>query len=98
MAVVTEIGTLIEKTPDIRGGKPCLAGTGVTVQRVVAWYLSGDTPEEIAERFGHLNLAQVHAALAYYHANRAEIDAALADEEKMAEEMEGAFPPRQASG
>jgi len=26
-------------------------------------------PEEIAERIGHLSLAQVYAALAYYHAN-----------------------------
>jgi uncharacterized protein (DUF433 family) len=35
----------------------------------------GLIPEEIAGKFGHLSLAQVHAALAYYYANRTEIDA-----------------------
>ncbi|MEE8585406.1 MAG: DUF433 domain-containing protein [Acidobacteriota bacterium] len=88
MAAITDIGTLIENAPEIRGGKPCLAGTGVTVQRVVAWYQSGDSPEEIADRFGHLSLAQVHAALAYYHANRDEIDECLAAEETEAQAME----------
>ena len=34
----------------------------------------GLIPEEIARKFGHLSLTQVHAALAYYHANQAEID------------------------
>ena len=41
----------------------------------------GRSPEEIADQYGHLSLAQVHAALAYYHANRDEIDAELAAEE-----------------
>jgi len=30
----------------------------------------GLIPEEIVRKFGHLSLAQVHAALAYYHATR----------------------------
>jgi uncharacterized protein (DUF433 family) len=34
-------------------------------------------PEEIAHKFGHLSLAQVHAALAYYYANQTEIDGDL---------------------
>lgn len=29
-----DIGTLIIRTPDIRGGRPRIVGTGVTVQRV----------------------------------------------------------------
>jgi uncharacterized protein (DUF433 family) len=58
----------ILSTPEIRGGRPRLSGTGVTVQRVVSWYKLGLEPEEIADRLGHLSLAQVHAALAYYHA------------------------------
>jgi hypothetical protein len=41
----------------------------------------GRSPEEIADQYGHLTLAQVHAALAYYHANRDEIDAEMAAEE-----------------
>jgi uncharacterized protein (DUF433 family) len=76
-----DIGTLITRSPEIRGGRPRVAGTGVTVQRIVGWYKLGWSPEEIARRIGHLSLAQVHAALAYYHANRDEIEAAIAEDE-----------------
>jgi uncharacterized protein (DUF433 family) len=81
MATVTEIGSLISRQPEIRGGRPCIAGTGVSVRRIAVWRNMGDTPEEIANNFGHLSLAQVHAALAYYYANRALIDADLEAEE-----------------
>ncbi len=39
-------------------------------------------------KFGHLSLAQVHAALAYYHANQTEIDADLESETREAEILE----------
>lgn len=58
-----------------------VAGTSVSVQRIVGWYKLGLSPEEIAENFGHLSLAQVHAALAYYHSNHQEIEAYLRDED-----------------
>ena len=58
-----------------------VAGTSVSVQRIAGWYKLGLSPEEIAENFGHLSLAQVHAALAYYHSNRDEIEAYLCDED-----------------
>ncbi len=51
------------------------------MHRIVGWYKLGLSPEEIAENFGHLSLAQVHAALTYYHANRDEIEGYLRDEE-----------------
>ena len=86
---IIDVGTLIERHAEIRGGRPCIAGTGVTVQRVVTWYKLGLPPEEIAERVGHLSLAQVHAALTYYHANRDEIEASLA-----ADDAEGARAER----
>ena len=76
----TDIGTFISRSLDVRGGRPRIAGTGVTVRRIAALHHRGISPEAIAERIGHLSLAQVHAALAYYYANRAEIDADLADE------------------
>ena len=47
--------------------------------RIAGWYKQGWIPEEIARRL-ELNLAQVHAALAYYHANENEIEADLAAE------------------
>jgi uncharacterized protein (DUF433 family) len=79
--MITDIGELITRSSDIRGGRPRIAGTGVTVRRIVAWYQLGLSPEEIVQRIGHLTLAQVYAALAYYHLNRDEIEADLASEE-----------------
>ena len=79
--VTVDIGDLITLSSDVRGGRARVTGTGVTVLRIVGWYKLGLSPEEIAEEFGHLTLAQVHAALAYYHANQEEIDAAISDDE-----------------
>jgi uncharacterized protein (DUF433 family) len=74
MATVIEIGSLIERDEAVRGGRPKIAGTGMTVSRVAGWYKVGMTPEEIALEYPHLTLAQVHAASTYYHANRDEIE------------------------
>jgi uncharacterized protein (DUF433 family) len=88
MSVTVDIGTLIVRSPEIRNGQPRIAGTGVTVRRIVGWYKLGLNPEEIARRIGHLTMAQVHAALAYYHANQDEIEAIIAAEDKLAAELE----------
>jgi uncharacterized protein (DUF433 family) len=58
------------------------------VARVVSWYQLGVPPEEIAETIGHLSLAQVHAALAYYHLNRQASDEDLTAEAPAAEQRE----------
>jgi uncharacterized protein (DUF433 family) len=52
-------------------------GTRVTVHQIVTCYQQGLTPEEIAEEYPHINLAQVYAALTYYHVNRDEVDREL---------------------
>ena len=88
MASGIEIGTLIDCDPAIRAGRPKIAGTGLTVRRIVGWYKMGMTPEEIALEYPHLTLAQVHAALAYYHANRKEIEADITQEEVAAAHWE----------
>ena len=85
---ITDIGTFIVRSPEIRNGLPRIAGTGVTVQRIVGWYKLGLTPEEIADEFGHLTLAQVYAALTFYHANRDEIETSLAVEEEAIKQLE----------
>jgi len=87
MSIVVDIGTLIEKASEIHKGRPCIAGTGVTVQRIAGWYNLGLSPEEIAAKIEHLTLAQIHAALAYYHANREEIDSETAAEDAAVEEF-----------
>ena len=81
MATVFDIGALITQDPGIHGGRPIIAETGVTVQRIVVWYKLGLMPEEIVERLGHLTLAQVYAALAYYHANREAVESEIAAED-----------------
>ncbi len=88
MTSAVEIGTLIDRDPSVRGGRPKIAGTGVTVMRVAGWYKMGLSPEEIATQYGHLSLARVHAALAYYHANSDEIEADLGEEETFAEKVD----------
>lgn len=74
MAISQTLEGLIIKDPKLRGGRPIIAGTGVTIRTIVGYYKLGLTPEEIADEMG-LQLAGVYAALAYYHLNRAEIEA-----------------------
>lgn len=83
------IHELIERRADLRGGRPVLAGTGVSVHRVAGWHKLGLSPEEIAANFGHISLALVHAALDYYQANVEEIDGYLAAEAADAERFRG---------
>jgi uncharacterized protein (DUF433 family) len=87
-ASITNIGGLITASPDIRRGRPRIAGTGVTVQRIVILYKMGLNPDEIADEFGHLSLAQVHAGLAYYHTNREYFEAAIAADQAEDETLE----------
>lgn len=88
MPTVTDIGSLMVRSDDMRGGRPRIAGTGVTVRRIVVWYKQGLTPEEITTEIPHLSLAQVYAALTYYHANREEIAADIAAEDAEAQHLE----------
>jgi uncharacterized protein (DUF433 family) len=81
MTTITDIGSLITSSPGICGGRLRIAGTGVSVRRIAGWYKLGQSAEEIADQYGHISLAQVYAALAYYHANREQIDAELAEED-----------------
>jgi uncharacterized protein (DUF433 family) len=87
MTIVTDIGSLIVRSEDIRGGRPRVAGTGVTVRRIVGWYKQGLSPEEIITELPHLSLAQVYAALTYYHANREEIEADIIAEAATAKRL-----------
>jgi len=90
MSQAIDIGAFIDRSPDIHGGRPRIAGTGVTVHRIARWYKLGLTPEEISARIGHLTLAQVYAALAYYHANRDTVEADLTEDEIDADRLEAA--------
>jgi uncharacterized protein (DUF433 family) len=84
----TNIGTLITRTPDLHGGCPHIVNKGVTVRRIVSWYKRGLNAEEIGDRIGHVTLAEVYAALAYYHANQAEVEADLTAQAAEAKRLE----------
>lgn len=88
MPSATQIGGFIENQDGVHGGRPCIAGTSVSVRRIALWHNAGLIPEEIAHKFGHLSLAQVYAGLAYYHANRDEIEADLESEARATEALE----------
>jgi hypothetical protein len=49
---------LIDRNPNIRGGRPKIAGTGLTVRRIAGWYKICMTPEEIALEYARLTLAR----------------------------------------
>lgn len=88
MASLTDIGTRITQTPGVRGGRPRIAGAGVSVHCIAIWSNMGMTPEEIAAEYAQLTLAQVHAALTYYHANREQMDAEITAEKLEAERLQ----------
>lgn len=65
---------LIASDPNVRNGRPVVAGTGVCVSDIVtAMLFHQRNPDELASDFA-LSLAQVHAALSYYYEHKAEID------------------------
>ncbi len=91
-----EIGDLITRDPALRGGRPIIAGTGVSVRTIALENNRGLSPEEIAADRPPLSLAQIYAGLAFYHANKEDIDADIAAEERAYEEGADAsqFPRR----
>jgi uncharacterized protein (DUF433 family) len=73
MDVVQSIN-LISINPKVRGGRPCIVGTGLRVTDVaIAHLFHQRIPSDIASDYA-LSLAQVHAALAYYYEHKAELD------------------------
>jgi uncharacterized protein (DUF433 family) len=88
---------LIVSNPNVRGGRPCIAGTGLRVTDIVMAQLFHDqTPGEIAAGFD-VPLASVHAALAYYYEHKDEIDSGIREQIRVAREMKekrvGSKPP-----
>lgn len=87
----TEIASLLVRSTDICGGRLRIDGTRITINQMAALYIEGSSPEEIADQYPHLTLAQVYTALAYYHANREEVEADLAAEMAEADLLEKEF-------
>jgi uncharacterized protein (DUF433 family) len=62
-----------------------IGGTRVTLETLLTKYHQGASAENLAEAFPSLNIADIHAVLAYYLHNRETVDAYL-DEAKTRDE------------
>jgi len=71
----------LDASPEIRGGKPRIAGTRVTVSDIVLMHLRlGQSLEQIAAKYD-LSMSAVHAAMAFYHDHRGEIGRSIDEED-----------------
>ena len=88
--------SLVERivtTPEVRGGKPRIAGHRITVSDVAIWYeRMGMSPDEIVSEYPTITLSDVHAALAYYFDHRDEVDREIRDGEEFAEKLRAGAP------
>ena len=87
-----EIGSLIVARPGVNGGRPCLAGTGMSVRAVAIMHMRGMSAENILDEIPDLDLARIHAALAYYYANKHQIEADLEADRRLGEELAAKYP------
>jgi uncharacterized protein (DUF433 family) len=60
-------------------GVALVTGTRVPIDTVIMAFGQGDTPEEIAQNFPTVTVANAYAVIAYYLQHQAEIDAYLAE-------------------
>lgn len=80
------------------GGVAGVGDTRVTLDTLVAAYLQGATPDEIASRYPTLDRADIYAVIAYYLRHRQEVEEYLRQREneaaKVRVENEKSCPPR----
>lgn len=82
----------IEITPDIRGGKPRIAGRRITVADVAIAYLRlGQSLEEVAAEY-ELTLSEVYAAMSFYYDNKVAIDESIQASEAFADSLRPLYP------
>lgn len=56
---------IINITPEVRFGKPCVRNTRISVYDVLSWLASGMTTKEILEDYPELDEKDIQACLAY---------------------------------
>jgi uncharacterized protein (DUF433 family) len=55
----------IVSNPAILKGQPCIAGTRISVEKVMEWFTNGKTAETIAEKHPTLTVELVREAIQY---------------------------------
>jgi uncharacterized protein (DUF433 family) len=88
MALETMLIDTIVTDPSIRGGRPHIRGTGLTVADVYLTHTTGDclSAEQIAEHYD-ISLGEVYAALAYFYMHQSEIEERIEADERLAEQL-----------
>ena len=93
--MATVITERITKTPDICGGKACIASHRIRVMDIVIRYEDfGMSADEIVLVYPELSLSDVHAALAYYFDNVDEIRNDIRYNDEIAEQLRATFPSK----
>ena len=75
-----------------------VAGTRVSLDSVIFAFNEGSTPEEIAQQYTTLNLADIYAVISYYLQNQVEVSEYLerrkTQRAELKEEVESQFDPQ----
>jgi len=62
--------------------------TRVMLDTVIAAFNEGATPEEIAQQYPAISLADLYSAIAYYLGHRADVEAYLRSGEQLAQQVQ----------
>ena len=88
--IINPLDGHIAITPGVVSGEPRIAGRRIKVRHIVVWHeRMGMTLDEIADEY-ELELADIHAALAYYFIHREAIDQDIRDYDSFNEALEKA--------
>ena len=86
--MIQAVTNYVEQTPE---GVWRVFGSRVSLDSVLAGYLSGLSPEGIEEAYPSLSLEAIHGCLTFYLRNRAEMDAYLQHERDHVESLRRAM-------
>ena len=64
----------IVKSEGVRGGRPVIRGTGITVDLIASFFKAGESVEDILLYYPQLKSAQVYDAVSYYLDYQSEIE------------------------
>lgn len=82
----------IEITSGVRGGKPRIAGTRMTVADIATMYLRMGQPLDLIAGKYDLPLASVYAAISYYYDHHDEIEQSIQEDEAFADSLQSNYP------
>lgn len=77
----------IVQVDGVRGGRPTVRGTGLTVELLARLFRTDASPDELLATYPQLTPASLYDALSYYHDHREEIDRAIDELGTMADVM-----------